>query len=88
MRNLARAEEGFFADRSRYGTTADTGSTAGKINFTPSNGNTGLTLVASTTDWSAFVSIPGTQKCGIFTGTAARPAGMAATNPAGAPVCR
>ena len=87
MRNLATAQEGFFADSSRYATTADTGSTTGKMNFTPSNGNTGLTLVATSTGWSGFVSIPGAQKCGIFMGTAARPAGMAATNPAGVPVC-
>ena len=52
MRNLATAQEGFFADSSRYALIADTGTGAGKMNFTPSNGNTALTLVATATGWS------------------------------------
>ena len=87
MRNLATAQEGFFADSSRYAAIADTGTGSGKMNFTPSNGNKSLTLVATATGWSGIVSIPGTQTCGIFSGTAARPAGMPATNPDGVPVC-
>ena len=87
MRNLATAQEGFFADSSRYGAIADTGTGIGKVNFTPSNGNTALTLVATATGWSGQVTIPGAQKCGIFSGTAARPAGMPAANPSGVPVC-
>ena len=87
MRNLATAQEGFFADSSRYATLTDTGTGTGKMNFTPSNGNKALTLVASSTGWSGIVSIPGTQTCGIFSGSAARPAGMPATNPDGVPVC-
>ncbi len=87
MRNLATAQEGFFADSSRYAAIADTGTGAGKMNFTPSNGNTALTLVATATGWSGRVTIPGAQACGIFSGTAARPAGMPATNPDGVPVC-
>ena len=87
MRNLATAQEGFFADSNRYAVIADTGTGAGKMNFTPSVGNTALTLVASTTGWSGRVTIPGTQACGIFNGTAARPTGMAATHPAGVPTC-
>ena len=87
MRNLATAQEGFFADSNRYATIADTGTGTGKMNFTPSNGNTNLTLVATTTGWSGIVSIPGNQTCGIFSGTAARPTGMPATNPDGVPTC-
>ena len=87
MRNLATAQEGFFADSSRYAAIADTGTGAGKMNFTPSNGNTALTLVSTATGWSGRVTIPGAQACGIFSGTAARPAGMPATNPDGVPVC-
>ena len=87
MRNLATAQEGFFADSSRYAAIADTGTGPGKMNFTPSNGNTALTLVATGTGWSGRVTIPGAQACGIFSGTAARPAGMPATNPSGVPVC-
>jgi type IV pilus assembly protein PilA len=87
MRNLATAQEGFFADSSRYAAIADTGTGVGKMNFTPSNGNTALTLVATATGWSGLVTIPGGQSCGIFSGTAARPGGMPATNPDGVPVC-
>ena len=87
MRNLATAQEGFFADSSRYAAIADTGTGTGKMNFSPSTSNTALTLVATATGWSGQVTIPGSQKCGIFSGTAARPTGMPATNPSGVPVC-
>ena len=87
MRNLATAQEGFFADSNRYAAIADTGTGAGKMNFTPSSGNTALTLVATTTGWSGRVTIPGGQACGIFSGTAARPTGMPSTNPDGVPAC-
>ncbi len=87
MRNLATAQEGFFADSNRYGAISDTGAALGKVNFTPSPGNTGLTLVATTTGWSALLTIPGNQKCGIFHGTAAAPTGMPTTTPAGVSVC-
>jgi type IV pilus assembly protein PilA len=87
MRNLATAQEGFFADSNRYAAITDTGSATGKMNFTPSNGNTALTLVASTTGWSGKVTIPGAQTCGIFSGSATRPTGMPAANPTGVPVC-
>jgi prepilin-type N-terminal cleavage/methylation domain-containing protein len=87
MRNLATAQEGFFADSNRYAAIGDTGTGPGRMNFTPSNGNTALTLVATATGWSGRVTIPGGQACGIFSGTAARPTGMPATNPDGVPVC-
>ena len=87
MRNLATAQEGFFADSNRYAVIGDTGSGAGKMNFAPSNGNTALTLIGTATGWSGRITIPGAQACGIFSGTAARPTGMPATNPDGVPVC-
>jgi type IV pilus assembly protein PilA len=87
MRNLATSEEGFYADSNRYAAIADTGSAAGKMNFTPSNGNTALTLVATATGWSARINIPAGQSCGIYHGSAAAPAGMPATTPSGVPVC-
>ena len=87
MHNLSTSQEGFYADSNRYAAIADTGSAAGKMSFTPSNGNTGLTLAASATGWSAFVNIPGSQKCGIYHGSAAQPAGMPAATPSGVPVC-
>lgn len=87
MRNLSTSQEGFFADSSRYAAIADTGSGSGKMNFTPSTGNTGLTLVASTTGWSGVMNIPGSQKCGVYHGSAAVPAGMPATTQSGTAVC-
>ncbi len=87
MRNLATAQEGFFADSNRYAAIGDTGTGPGRMNFVPSTGNTALTLVATTTGWSGLVTIPGAQFCGIFGGNAARPTGMPATHPEGVPVC-
>ena len=87
MRNLATSQEGFYADSNRYAAIADTGSGAGKMNFTPSNGNTALTLVATATGWSGRVTIPGSQACGIYHGSAAAPTGMPASTPTGVPVC-
>jgi type IV pilus assembly protein PilA len=87
MRNLATAQEGFFADSNRFAAIADTGAAPGRMNFTPTPGNTALTLVSNTTGWSGRVTIPGGQACGIFNGTAARPTGMPTTVPAGVPAC-
>ena len=87
MRNLATAQEGFFADSNRYALIGDTGRTAGKMNFTPSNGNKALTLIATASGWSGTVTIPGPQTCGIFSGSATSPTGMPSTNPEGVPAC-
>ena len=87
MRNLATSQEGFFADSNRYAAIADTGSAAGKMNFSPSTGNTSLTIVASATGWSGVVDIPSGEKCGFYHGSAAAPTGMPATTATGVPVC-
>jgi len=94
MRNLATAQEGFFADSNRYAGTADIGTGPGRMNWSPSNGNgappTGsgtFVLVATPTGWSADMSIPGAQRCGIFSGNAVRPTGMNVLNPEGVPTC-
>ncbi len=87
MRNLAAGQAGFFADSSRYASTADTGTTTGRMNFTPSKGNRALVLVASTSGWSGVMTIPGDERCGIFSGTAARPAGMPSITQPGEPTC-
>jgi type IV pilus assembly protein PilA len=87
IRNLSTAQEGFFVDSNRYAAITDTGSGAGKMNFTPSLGNTALTLVATSSGWSGVMNIPGLQKCGIYYGSAAQPTGMPGTTPSGVPVC-
>jgi len=87
MRNLATSQEGFFADSARYASITDTGSAAGKMNFSPSTGNMALTIAASATGWNAVVSIPGGESCGIYHGSAVAPGGMPATIQSGVPVC-
>ena len=84
MRNLATAQEGMFADSSRYGVTADT---LGALNFRSSAGNTALTIVGGTTGWSGRITIPGNQACGIRVGAAAAPAGMPPAVNEGVPAC-
>jgi type IV pilus assembly protein PilA len=86
MRNLATAQEGFRADSNRYAGIADTGSAPGKMNFTPSNGNTSLVLSAGPVGWWGSVAIPGGQSCGMYLNTA-RPGVIPAGTPEGVPVC-
>lgn len=87
LRKLAGAQEAFFSDSNRYAVIADTGSAAGRLNFQPSPGSTNLTLVATAGGWSGTVSIPGAEKCGIYSGSAAQPSGMPAATLTGVPVC-
>ena len=87
MRNLATAQEGFFADSNRYAVLGDTGRLPHQMNFTPSIGNKELLLVGGTTGWSGRITIPGAQACGIRSGNAAVPAGMPTTVPEGVPAC-
>ena len=87
MRNLSTSQEGYYSDSNRYAGIGDTGSTTGKMNFTPSNGNTALTIVASSAGWSAVVDIPGNQRCGAYYGSATAPTGMPAASPSGVPLC-
>jgi len=87
MRNLATSQEGFFVDSARYAGISDIGSAFGQMNFTPSQGNTALILVATATGWSAVVDIPAAERCGIFHGDATAPAGMPAATQSGVPVC-
>ena len=86
MRNLATAQEGFRADSNRYAGIADTGTGAGKLNFTPSNGNTAFFLSAGAVGWWGSVAIPGGQSCGMYLNTA-RPGVIPASTPEGVPVC-
>jgi len=87
IHNLSTSEEGFYADSNRYAALADTGSGSGRMNFTPSTGNTFVSLTASATGWSAVLSIPGSERCGIYHGSATAPTGMPASVPSGLPAC-
>lgn len=88
LRNLATAQEGFYADSDRYGALADTGT----MRFGVSRGTTGLAIAlagapAGTGGWNAVVSVPGGSSCGIFVGAAPAPGGMPAGTTDGVPVC-
>jgi prepilin-type N-terminal cleavage/methylation domain-containing protein len=88
IRNLTTAQEGFMADNDRYGSISDTAA----MRFTPSRGNTVLSITlagtpAGTGGWSSTIAIPGPQTCGIFVGTAARPTGMPASVGEGSAAC-
>jgi prepilin-type N-terminal cleavage/methylation domain-containing protein len=88
LRNLATAQEGFYADSDRYGALADTAT----MRFALSRGNTGLTITLAgappgSSGWNAVLAVPGASSCGIFVGTAPPPAGMPAATPDGVPIC-
>ncbi len=88
IHNLATQQEQFFSNAGRYGGIADTAS----LHFTPSPGNTSLTLnlvgaPAGTSGWNGALNIPGGQSCGIFVGAAPRPAGMPSSVADGTAAC-
>ncbi len=88
LRNLATAQEGFYADSDRYGAIADTA----LMRFSLSRGNTGLIIAltgapAGSSGWNAVLAVPGASSCGIFVGAAPAPAGLPAGTPDGVPIC-
>ena len=88
LRNLATAQEGFYADSDRYGALADTA----QMRFSLSRGNNGLLIAlagapAGSSGWNAVLAVPGASSCGIFVGAAPAPAGMPAGTPDGVPIC-
>jgi type IV pilus assembly protein PilA len=88
LRNLATAQEAFFADSDRYAAVTDTAA----MRFVLSRGVTALTIAlsgtpAGSTGWNATVAVPGGSSCGIQSGAAPRPSGMPTTTPEGAAVC-
>jgi prepilin-type N-terminal cleavage/methylation domain-containing protein len=87
LHNLAMGQEGFFVDSNRYASLADTGNGAGKLNFAPTPGHTGLAITVVPSGWNASLVVSGNQTCGIYYGLAARPTGMPATTQTGVPVC-
>ena len=87
LRNLATAQESFFADSNRYGNAADT--TAMRFNW--SRGALGTAITGNATGWAAEVNINGTspvKKCGMFVGAATRPTFLPATVAEGQPACQ
>ncbi len=88
LRNLATAQEGFYADSDHYGALADTA----VMKFALSKGNTALAIVltgapAGSTGWNASLSAAGGSSCGIYVGAGSAPTGMPSGTPDGVPVC-
>lgn len=74
LRNLATAQEAFFADSSIYATSYGTTVGAGRTPFTPSKGNAVTIVSADGSGWAATVTNPnyksGASSCGIYAGPA------------------
>jgi prepilin-type N-terminal cleavage/methylation domain-containing protein len=69
LRNLAAAEEAYFADYLTY-----TSSTAAPLDYNPSQGVTVTPTAATGTGWAATAAHSGTTKtCAIYYGEAAAP---------------
>ena len=88
IHNLATQQERFFSENGRYGDIADTAS----LKFTPSPRNSALAITltgapAGTSGYNAVITIPGSQYCGVFVGTAPRPGTMPTSIPDGTPSC-
>ena len=100
LKNLVAAQEAFFSDNQDYaGSVAATQTNgtggAGVMAFTPSANNAIVMNYTDAAGWSATVTNPtvtsaSNDQCGIFVGDAATyagGAGLAATDPEGAPRC-
>jgi type IV pilus assembly protein PilA len=88
LRNLATAQEAFYADSDRYGGIPDTA----LMRFSLSRGNTGLAIAlagtpAGSTGWNALLTVPGAATCGIYVGAATPPTGLPTGTPDGVPAC-
>jgi len=73
LRNLATAQEAFYADSTKYATTYGTTIGAGQVNFAPSQGNV-LTISNSSNGagWAATMTAQGynagASHCGVYVG--------------------
>jgi len=91
LKNLAAAQEGFYADSSAYATTYGTTVATGQLQFSVSQRNTLVIDGASNgSGWAATISNPGYApgSCGIFVGSTFSGSGTpAAATQEGIPVC-
>ena len=91
LKNLAAAQEGFYADSSVYATTYGTTISTGQLQFSVSQRNTLVIDGASdASGWAATISNPGYApgSCGIFVGSTFSGSGTpAASTQEGIPVC-
>jgi prepilin-type N-terminal cleavage/methylation domain-containing protein len=89
LRNLATAQEAFYADSTRYATAYGTTIGSSTVNFAPSQNNNLNITSATGAGWSAVITNQGynsgTSYCGVYVG-----AGFSATGAAaeGVPGCQ
>jgi type IV pilus assembly protein PilA len=100
MKNLATAQEGYFADKQTYASLAEIGTGAGQLDWSPSKNNmTDVAVDGDAQGWSASIKdarVTGSiQTCSIYVGGANGTQGKAATNKAaggatveGTPACK
>jgi type IV pilus assembly protein PilA len=94
LRNLVTAEEAYFADSVKYGSTTSctNPATPGTVNWCTSAGNSlgSLTIGTGTqAGWTANVTnVNTTKSCGIYVGAITPAAPATTADPEGAPVCR
>jgi len=90
LRNLATAQEAFYADSSHYATAYGTTIATGTLNFSVSQNNTLTIGGGNASGWAATISNPGYSpgSCGVFVGTSFSASGTpAAATQEGVPVC-
>jgi type IV pilus assembly protein PilA len=90
LRNLATAQEAFYADSTRYAGSYSSTIGSNAVNFAPSQNNSlAITTTASGAAWTATVTNTGynagSSTCGIFVGTTAAVTGATAE---GVPGCQ
>jgi type IV pilus assembly protein PilA len=90
LRNLATAQEAFYADSTRYAGSYSSTIGGNSVNFAPSQNNVlAITTTASGAAWTATVTNTGynagSSTCGIFVGTTSAVSGATAE---GVPGCQ
>jgi prepilin-type N-terminal cleavage/methylation domain-containing protein len=94
LRNLVTAEEAYFSDSVKYGTTVSCANPppAGAVAFCATSGNA-LAVptvgVGTQAGWTTSITnVNTTKSCGIYVGAVTPAAPATSADPEGAPVCR
>jgi prepilin-type N-terminal cleavage/methylation domain-containing protein len=90
LRNLATAQEAFYADSTHYATTYGTTIATNTVNFAVSSGNVlAISGSSAASGWAATITNPGykinnaTGTCGLFVGSGFSTSGAASPAPSG-----
>jgi len=94
LRNLVTAEEAFFADSVKYGTSLSCANppAAGTVQWCATTGNTLGTVTVGTgtqAGWTSHITnLNTTTSCAIYIGAVTPAAPASSSSPEGAPVCQ